>query len=297
MNVLDFYIRLYNSLQTPRWLPTWTMTPFRRFVRLLANKHIPKYLAGPITFVPKSADRRIVVSFTSFPARINNVWQVVECMLKQTLTPSKIILWLSKEDFPQKRDLPESLLERENNIFEIRMVEGNIRSHKKYYYASLEYANDLLFLIDDDIYYPTHIIERSLAEYEKHPQSVICNYGCQIAFDNTGKHLSYNMWGPIQKEGSVFFGSGGGTLFKPSELYKDLSNKELALSLTPTADDVWLNTMARLCKIPVYAVSNPILLPILNMNNINLTAVNNGMNQNDVQIAAVEEYYGRCFDK
>lgn len=85
-------------------------------------------------------------------------------MLNQTLQPREIILWLSKEQFPTTDSLPESLKSREDDVFKIRMVDGDIRSHKKYYYVVKEYTDDLIFLIDDDIYYPTDIIERSVRE-------------------------------------------------------------------------------------------------------------------------------------
>ena len=75
-------------------------------------------------------------------------------MLHQTFLPKKIILWLSKEQF-DKKDLPDSLLSLENEVFEIRMVDGDIRSYKKSYYVLKEYPEDNVLLIDDDLFYPT----------------------------------------------------------------------------------------------------------------------------------------------
>lgn len=54
---------------------------------------------------------RIIVSLTSYPARISVVFQVLERMLVQTLRPDKVILWLAKEQFPNREaDLPDELL-------------------------------------------------------------------------------------------------------------------------------------------------------------------------------------------
>ena len=83
------------------------------------------------------------------------------------MMPHKIILWLSKDQFPTQNTIPENLKQIENSIFHIRLVDGDIRSHKKYYYAIKEYPNNLIFLIDDDLYYPANIIERSYRQYEK----------------------------------------------------------------------------------------------------------------------------------
>ena len=88
------------------------------------------------------------------------MWHVVECMFRQSYQPKKIILWLSQEQFPNEEDIPMSLRKRVNNIFQIRMVSGDIRSHKKYYYVVKEYPNSLILLIDDDLYYPTDMIEQ-----------------------------------------------------------------------------------------------------------------------------------------
>ena len=49
-----------------------------------------------------------IVSITSFPARINEIWITIETLLRQSFKPDKIILWLGEEQFPDKQ-LPESL--------------------------------------------------------------------------------------------------------------------------------------------------------------------------------------------
>lgn len=220
----------------------------------------------------------MIVSFTSFPARINNVWQVVECMKRQTYQPAKILLWLSKEQFPTQSSIPNSLKSREDGCFEIRMVDGDIRSQVK------EFPENLIFLIDDDIYYPIDIIERSLKAYKEHPDSVIANYGYHIGYDNEGNMLPYNSW---QKEYhfsnslDLFFGSGGGTLLKSRMLYEDVRNVDLARNLTPIADDVWLNAMARLAKTPMILLDNGHLLPIQIKDNIKLATENLYQCKND----------------
>ena len=189
------------------------------------------------------------------------------------------------------------MLSRENDIFNIRLVEGDIRSHKKYYYVSKEYKDSLIFLIDDDIYYPTDILEKSLNEYLKNPNTVVCNYGTQIQFDNVCRHKSYSHWISNRGSTNIFFGSGGGTLFKPKDLHVDLTNITLAYELTPTADDIWLNTMARLKGTRIILLSNKLILPIINSKSDDLSSVNNGLFKNDIQIEAIEKHYGRCFDE
>jgi len=293
MNLLDLFTRTYARLHNYPGVPYWVLTPLRRFVRYLANKTLPKYLAQKRT--PKGkVDQGVLVSFTSFPARINNVWQVVECMMRQTYQPAKIILWLSKEQFPDGSGIPASLKEREGDLFEIRMVDGDIRSHKKYYYASKEYPDSLLFIIDDDIYYETDIIERAMKAHLEYPCAVICNYAYHFSYDKDGKLKPYNSWKkesyPSQSN-DLFFGSGGGTLFCPSWLHNDLTNIEKATEMTPTADDIWLNAMVRLSDIPVVKLKQDFFLPIQSDESKALAVENRGVSRNDDQIKNVSQHY------
>ena len=280
-------------------MPIWVMSPLRKVTRMVAYKVLPRYLKKRHrSKLNNSSD--VIVSFTSFPARINNVWQIVECMLNQTLQPKEIILWLSKEQFPTTDSVPTSLRDRESEIFKIRMVEGDIRSHKKYYYVVKEHPDALVFLIDDDIYYPTDIIERSVREYERFDNVVVCNYGYRIEYNDDCSHKPYSQWERVYHKAvssDLFFGSGGGTLFHPSKLCPEITNIEKALELTPTADDIWLNAMAKLSGLMLCLLPNGTILEIPNKGNVTLHSINNGEAMNDEQLIAMENYYGRIFDK
>ena len=292
MNALSLLTKTYAWLHNYPSVPYWVLTPFRKIVRGTANIILPYYLARPHK-KRKIDGKEIIVSFTSFPARINNVWQVVECMLRQTYLPSKIILWLSKKQFPNFEDIPYSLREREDELFEIRMVEGDIRSHKKYYYAVKEYPNSLIFLIDDDIYYPTDIIARTMKAHKQHPNAVICNYGYHIGYTKEGDLLPYCKWEKeyyYSEASDLFFGSGGGTLLNPSLLRKELTNITKAIDLTPTADDIWLNAVVKLNNKRIILLKNGPILPIRNPNNQTLSSINRNLSQNDTQYKAVWSY-------
>lgn len=271
----------------------------RQIRAYLIQEGYPDVYASSYVVKAQGGEGNFIVSFTTFPARINNVWQVVECMKRQTLKPDKILLWLSKDQFPSEDSIPDSLLNRRDEQFEIRMVEGDIRSHKKYYYATKEYPDDLLFLIDDDIYYDTDIIRRSVKAYIDYAEKcVVCNYGSRISYDeNVCK--PYSEWQSIEGKKAVgkelFFGSGGGTLFRPSDMYEDLTNIELAKRLTPLADDIWLNTMAMKAGLTKIMLPHGPLLPVRMKENVTLSSVNNGEGQNNNQLEAVRLYYGDIF--
>lgn len=291
--MLDFFVCLYGYLHNYRGIPFWVLTPFRKFVRYLANRILPIYLEHSNRGEMK-LQTDIIVSFTSFPDRIQNVWQVVECMLRQSYRPTKVILWLSKDQFLHREDIPLSLRKREGECFNIRLVDGDIRSHKKYYYISKESPDSLILLIDDDIYYPTDMLERLMKAYRNHPESVICQYGYIVQYSPQGELLPYSQWKPIYQEiisPNFFFGSGGGTLFKPSQLYSDLTKDNLFLKFTPIADDIWLNTMVRLGGLKCVMIKSGLILPVTSSEDVSLSTKNVIQGKNDIQLADVRNYY------
>lgn len=295
MNWLDLFTKTYGALYSRSWVPFRVGSFLRWFVRQLSWVCIPPYLGKnkepkSTTVVP------VYVSLTSFPARIDYVWQVIECMFRQSYLPEKIILWLSKEQFRDMSIVPESLRSRLNNIFEIRFVDGDIRSHKKYLYVSREYPDKYIFLIDDDIYYPTDILEKTWKVHLENPNSIISNYGYVMSYTLEGLLKPYGEWQHnhnYTKSSNLFFGSGGGTLFMPKHMYKDLTDIDLALELTPFADDVWLNTMARLAHYEIVMLKNGLILPCKINNNNKLSVINMENCQNDEQIKAVISYYSK----
>ena len=55
---------------------------------------------------------RIIVSFTSYPARITFVPRVLESLYAQSKKPDMILLWLAEEQFPNREeDLPDELID------------------------------------------------------------------------------------------------------------------------------------------------------------------------------------------
>lgn len=244
---------------------------------------------------------RIIVSLTTFPGRINQVWLVIETILRQTKKPDLIILYLSKCQFPGKQALPKKLLSQEKRGLNIIFVQNDLKSHKKYFYSIKTYPNDFIITIDDDIFYRTKMIENLYNDSLKYPRTVIAQY-CKKMTYNNNILSEYCKWTELERETSPtynnFFGSGGGTLFPPKSLLKDITNENLFMSLCPTADDIWLNAMCRVNKVKIRKANcSNLFLPIINGDKETLDQINNGMNQNDIQITKVTEYYKKTLNQ
>src|SRR5690606_12332292 len=114
-----------------------------------------------------------IVTLTSYPARINDVWISIESIFRQIRKPDRVILWLAHDQFPE-RDLPESLIQLQGRGLDIRYCE-DIRSHKKYYYTMQAYPTDIVITIDDDTYYPANTISCLMEMHQQYPDSIVAN--------------------------------------------------------------------------------------------------------------------------
>lgn len=293
MKLQDFYIQIFTKLRTRRFDKLNLIPRLRGLTRRLALRHVRRYLLKPRKPNEEKVNN-LVVSFTSFPARINNVWQVVECIKRQSCKPEKILLWLSKDQFPTEESIPKTLREREDELFEIRLVDGDIRSHKKYYYAFLENPTKNIVTIDDDVYYHSDTLKILLECSRRNPHSIIANCTKRITYDK-GKMLPYSQWEtevPANESVNLVQIGVGGVLYPPNYYTPLLVDMTTFLKLTPLADDLWLNAIARYQHIPV--VQSDFKYLIINLDNGDapaLSSVNLGQSQNDIQVGNLQHYF------
>lgn len=276
----------------------------RLFIRIIANILIPFYYlttcnaARLHTLNNQGTDKKIIVSLTTFPARIGRIWIVIESLLRQDYKPDKIILWLSKEQFHSINDLPRKLLNQQKRGLEIRFVEGDIKSHKKYFYCLKEYPDDYLVTVDDDIIYPTFLLSKLIKYSSIYPKSIVCHRSSEITTKNN-KICPYTQWVGIKGHAGdsfkIFQTSGGGTLYPPYSLHNEVLNEKAFMEHCLYADDIWLNCMSQLNKTTIVKTDyDSFCLPVLFANNQRLTTTNVNNRGNDLQLHAVRKY---CIDK
>lgn len=301
--MIDLFDKFYSSLKEndEKTRQANYYSALRFIIRLTVNLITPiyyyltKYNKSYSITPSQRKEGRIIITLTSFPVRIGRVWLVIETILRQTKKPDKIILWLSKEQFSSVDLLPKKLLKQRNRGLEIRLIDGDIRSYKKYYYTLQEFPNDYMLIIDDDIFYRSTMIENLCSYSIRYPKSIIAQYTNKIQWVND-KLDAYASWPTLREETppnqNSFFGSGGGTLFPPYSMDKDALNMDIFLNLAPNADDIWLNVMCKLRGTKVTQTNYySTYLPILYFKNSTLDSKNNGLNQNDQQLLTVREYY------
>ncbi len=301
--MIDFFTFLYSAIpvKSNRLNRLRFYSMCRGAVKVTANFALPVFLKFNRKELTANLNKnsgsatRYIVSLTSFPKRIDKVWLVIESLFRQRFKPDKIILWLSQEQFPSLEVLPESLLEQQNRGLTISLVDEDLRSHKKYYYALKEFPDDCIITVDDDVFYHSSLLETLVKCHRDNPDLICANHVKKIVYE-AGIPLPCNKW-PHLKEPycaerkNIQIGIGG-VLYPPRSFHQDVSDKKRLLQLAPSADDLWLNAMARLKGKQVVRTAYGLdYLPVLNKEDSTLTAVNVGQGMNDVQLNNIRNYY------
>lgn len=293
MYLQDFLDKEYSRFVTQgRW-----QSLYRFIVRTVSNIVLPIYFICSSRKKTRT-DEEIIVSLTTFPARITRFWLVIECILRQDIQPNKICVWLSKDQFPNELgSLPKRLLKYHvKGLIEILFVEEDIRSHKKYFYAFKQYPNSKIITLDDDIFYPSFIVKKLISLNDRYPNSICALRGYEVTYGTDGSINSYKNWDIIKGEvgpiTNFFHTSGGGTLYKTSFFIDEIYNKDVFTKYCLYADDVWLNLIANLsgttCVKGDY-YSN--LLPVLWNGNFKLSVDNVSSGGNDKQLTLLLDHY------
>ena len=262
-------------------------------VEALRNRALQR---GDFRYVPK-----LIVSLTSFPARIGLVYKAVASLYRQTLRPDKVILWLAESQFPKKEtELPAELLDYRQLGFEIRWCAEDIRPHKKYYYAMQAFPEDLIVTVDDDLTYDPYMLETLYASYLHFPQAVSAVRAHLVTADKAGHIAPYREWikefsgivgGPSMQ---LFSTSGAGTLYPPHCMDEAVFDIDGIKTLSPNADDLWLKIMQVRKGTPVVLVQKHIPLQcVAGTQEEALCDANVAQNQNDVQLKNILSVYGK----
>lgn len=260
----------------------------RFLIRSIANICIPIYYRASLNKyrLDNSQNSGFVISMTSFPARVNTLWLVIESLMRQTVKPEKIYLWLSKEQFGSLDVLPKSLLKMRSKGLEIILRDGDLRSHKKYVYALRELEGKDFIIVDDDVFYNTKTLEKIVKLHKQYPQTICCNLGDRI-LDSSGAVMKYKYW-KIEKpevncQRKYILPIGvGGVYYPTGSLSTLVADDGVFMQLCPKADDLWLWSMATVNNTEFACSKNKFgYLPVIIKNNITLASTNTKC-QNDI---------------
>ena len=251
----------------------------------------------------KYVDEDVIISMTTFPERLKTLPMVLESLFRQTVYPTKIILWLANNQFTDKEAVKSFLMKYIKLGLEIRYCD-DLRSHKKYYYTMKENPNALVVTFDDDIFAPEDMLERLLITYTQYPNCIVTQRAHEMIIDKSGIPVPYNNWNRLAKDckGPSRFlcaTGGAGCLYFPGALSEHVFDKEAIKALCFQADDIWLKCMSFLNGVEVVLTSenNPEIIDIKDNKKNGLAKQNVEQGLNDIQLQAVSNYYGIDWSK
>lgn len=185
-------------------------------------------------------EQELIVSLTTYPARIQYIHTVIESLMMQTTKPNKIILWLANEQFPEREvGLPEDLLSLKRYGLTIDWC-NDIRSYKKLIPTIKKYPDAVIITADDDMYYHPKMVQRLYDEFLKKPNYIHCHRVTKFYMHN-GKFETTAGGYDIYKHPSYLhkLTGGSGSCYPPQSLPPDMTDESLFMRLAPTNDDIW----------------------------------------------------------
>ena len=261
-------------------------------------------------YANKTSAEKIIVSLTSYPPRIHCVARSLDTVFSQTLLPDEVILWLAESQFPNKMaDLPEELVKLvTDKKLTVCWCEGDLKSHKKYFYAFREYPEGLVITIDDDLLYHSRMIENLYVSWILHPGAVSAVRAHLIPVTEQGKILPYSLWPKevdacISEPSMQLMATGGAGTLYPVALFSGAANLLDPKMIERTclwADDLWLKALELVSGIPVVA-AEPFqgLRYVPDSQNVGLRIFNTVEGGNDRQLFQIQEEidnrYGKGF--
>lgn len=240
----------------------------------------------------------IIISLTSYPARINTVNQTIESLLNQTMKADKVILWLAPEQFPNKeKDLPSQLLELKEKGLTIDWYH-DIKSYKKLIPTLKKYPNAMIITVDDDAIYSHDLVKELYREYTKNPNDIQCcrAHKIKIGLRNVLPYKKWEWFNTLkkgQKGYNIFFTGLGGVLYPPCCLDEKVLDEKKFMELCPSGDDIWFWGHAVLKNTKIHIINKDLRYPKLIVgtqeNALWLKNIENDMN--DIQIQAIIKEY------
>lgn len=217
----------------------------------------------------------LIVSLTTYPARINYVHRTIQTLLMQTEKPDRVILWLAAEQFKDFK-LPKDLLALQKYGLQILWC-ADYKSYKKLVPTLKAYPDAVIITADDDLYYSCHMVERLYKAYCIDNNFIQCHRVTKFGMIR-GEYVTIPGGYDVYPHASFLhkLTGGSGSLYPPHSLYKDVIDDEMFMRIAPTNDDIWFWIMGLLngVKCNVVKHSCPALYFVHNSQDDALSQVN-----------------------
>jgi hypothetical protein len=242
---------------------------------------------------PHNCPHDVIISLASYKPRFHTLHLTLECLLRQSVGPYRVILWVHEDDIPY---LPARVLAMKTRGLEVRATQKNFRSYNKLVHTLREFPDAVVLTTDDDTYYQHDFLETFLKNWSGNTKEIVCGMAFTITSYDNGEKKPFLQWIPIKGESFprydiLPFGIGG-VLYPPGALHADVLDDSKYMELSPRGDDLWFFWMARRNGV-VYRKVDGLQWPVewIGSQVVGLKHTNNEYG-NDEQIKRLAEFYG-----
>jgi hypothetical protein len=259
-----------------------------------------------ITLVKRNP--KLIVSLTSYPARISELHFTLYSLFNQSLKPDEIVLWLGEKQFPNReQNLPKNVLRFKEFGLTIKFCK-DIRSFTKLIPSLIHYPDDIIITSDDDMYYRSNWLEQLYRTYQQEPQIIHCQWAWRILITNKNEIQPFSIrteqtCSNISSFNNMLLGVAG-VIYPPRSLHPDIFCEDMFLKICPLADDIWFWAMAVLNGTKIKQISRTRNLPLfvdlkkeILRTGEQLGDINVVQNFNDVQLKMVLYHYPLIMEK
>lgn len=247
---------------------------------------------------PKTTAKNVIISLTSYPARIKSLHTVIRSLLKQSVAAEKIILYLGQDT--KDSEIPKKLKKLTKYNFEIKTNCEDIKPHKKYFFAMQEYPNHTIITVDDDLIYDKNLVKDLIESAQKNPNCICARRVNLITKDNNGNLNPYSKWKWEYKEitepsHNIIATGCGGILYPPHILPKETFDLKAIKENCLWTDDIWLKFMELKNDIKIIFSNNKIIHPLTIRHSQESSLLQNntrGENRNDTNIIKMQKFTG-----
>ena len=190
----------------------------------------------------------LVLSIASHPPRFGRVRFTLLCLLRQTIAPEQLVLWVPAGTAAQL-PRPVRLLARRG--LEIRETTA-LGPHTKLVPALAAFPDSFIVTADDDVYYPAGWLEELAAAHDPAAPTILCRRAHRLRLLGDGGIAPFGEWerdvqdaGAVEARVDLVPTGVGGVLYPPGSLHPDVLDTELIRRLCPTTDDFWFWWQAR----------------------------------------------------
>lgn len=244
-------------------------------------------------------DRELVISMATYPARYDSAVLALESILRQTMKPNKILLWIAADENPD-RIVPRQFLPFESKGVQVCFTDIPLKPHNKSFHTAKIDADRYIITVDDDILYSEKLVERLYTTYRTQPaNTIVCELAHRIQLDASGIPKPYDQWDweskGISGPSHLLMSKGaGGVLYPPCFFRDGYFDVNTIRKTCLYADDLWLKFQEILSDYMVVktnAYAKNVYTTSKGSQRVSLASKNNGENRNNLQLKNLIEAF------